>query len=817
MRTLLSFCFALLLPAGVALSGTIQGRVLDATSLAPLSGADVLLSPDGRGTASDSGGRFTFTGVTPGRYTVSAGFLGYRVAKRTILLEDGSLEVTLKLAPVFLSGEEVVLTAGRAREGETPSSFTNVSGARLRENYWAQDIPPLLEELPGLYAYSETGMGVGYTHLKIRGFDETRIGVTINGIPLNDPEDGNVYWVDMPDLAASLQDVQVQRGIGYSNYGTGGFGGTLNLLTTTPSLSKPSLRAGLGAGSFNTRKASLSYTSGLVENTYGFYGRFSRVQTAGYRDRSQAELWSYFLSAARYGERSLLRLNVFGGPELTHAAWDASAESDIEKNRRDNPITYENTIDNFNQPHYELHHQFDLTPNLNVTNSLFYIRGEGYYEQLKENKKLADFGYQPFTRDDTEIERTDFVNRKWVKKDHLGWVSRVNLEHDSGTLQAGWDAQWFESDHYGYVLWGRNLPPDAEARHRYYRYQGGVRQGGAFLHEVYRPSDRWRFIGDLELRLRSYRFEQLPVANFQGDEVNRFTVDYAFFNPKFGATCRVSDELSLFASAGLSHRAPTDDEYWDVWDGPDNLGVDPLFNRADTVRSGGSVVRVEWSDPRVEPERLVDIELGGSWGRGPLRVKANGYWMDFRNEIIPAGGVRDGSPVTDNADRSVHRGIELEAHYRPNHGFFTWGTLTLSDDRLQDFVIHEYDSDWNVVEIDLSGNRIALFPSLMTVAGAGYRSRHLSGWVDARHVGKQYLDNTEDESRMVDPFTLVGLTLTFHPQVERVLPGWELSLRVNNLFDTEYETSGWYDAWAGENFYFVGAERSFFLSLTARL
>lgn len=340
-----------------------------------------------------------------------------------------------------------------------------------------------------------------------------------------------------------------------------------------------------------------------------------------------------------------------------------------------------------------------------------------------------------------------------------------------------------------------------------------------FVREDYTLSQRINVVGDLEFRTQRYIFKQYMEGNYSGDQLNWFSVDNVFLNPKLGVQFSVSEELAGYFTLGRSQRAPVNDEYWDIWEGPDDLGVDPLFATSDTIRNNGRVARIEWSDPLIEPEKVLNMELGTRWASGALSLKVNGYWMDFRNEIVPAGGVRDGSPVSDNAERSVHRGLEVETSYRPSRGFSGYANLSFSDDRLVDYVINEavYDDNWNLVgmnEVDLGGNRIALFPALMASMGVGYTYGDLRFGINAQNLGKQYLDNTQNEERTIDPFTLVNLRTSI--RFDRLFPetALTLDLQVNNLFDEEYETSGYY---YGENYYYVGATRNYYLSVRLEL
>ncbi len=834
MFTIRPFIQGLILLLAVLLSGssfalTISGAVLDLSDETALSGANVLLHDTGAtsdftstGTISDKDGNFAFLSLNPGEYILSASYIGYGIVKLKISLENEDAEVVLKLKPEILSGQDVVLTASRAEEGKTPATFSNLTAERINQDYWAQDIPLLLESIPGMNSFAESGIGIGYTHVRIRGFDERRLGVTINNLPLNDPEEGEVYWVDMPDLVSSLEDIQVQRGVGYSTFGTGAFGGSINLQTIIPSQDKPTIESNFGVGSFNTRKWGVALNSGLVNNTYGFYGRFSRIQTDGYRYRSGVELNSYFLSGIIHGRKNRLRLNVYGGREITNAAWYASAEEDIKKDRRHNPLTYSNTVDDFTQPHYELHHEWEIKPGMMFENGLFWVRGEGYYEQFKEDADLVEFGMGPALIYDEDlgpvlIDETDLVNQKWVKKDHIGWVPRFSVDHLNGTLKLGADIQTYWSDHNGYVIWAANLPTDTPPpRNEYYRHKINITQGGLFVQEIYQPTLNWTLVGDLELRGRYFELEQEEAGNFTGADLNKYDETYLFLNPKIGANYKMTPEINIFGNVGLSHRAPNDNEYWDVWQGADDLGVDPLFTTPDTIRSNGEVIGVEWSDPIIEPEQLLDFEFGFSYLKEYFRFKMNWYWMDFHNEIIPYGGVNDGSPVTDNADRSVHKGIELETSYMPKTGLAAWMNLSYSLNELTDYTTYGYDENWQTIEINLSGNQIALFPDIIAHGSVGYKTANAALWLDTRYVGKQYLDNLEDEEKTIDPYNIFGMSASYTLPESLPLANWELKLRVNNLTDVEFETSGYYDAWAGANYYFVGAERNYFLTLTAR-
>ncbi len=825
MRTRVIPFFMMLAPliAGVGWAqptGRITGTVSSTTG-EKLIGANVVLEGTGLGTAADQEGRFEFRHLRYGTYTIRISYIGYYEATQTVILDGPAARTDIVLRRHILPTQEVVVTAERARERETPVAFSNLSRTDIEERYWAQDVPMLLSDLPNVYSYSDAGNGIGYSYLKIRGFDQKRVGVMVNGIPLNDPEDHQVYWVDLPDLAESVEDIQVQRGSSNSLYGTSAFGGSVNLVTSS-FVNRSGIWATLGSGSYNTRKFNLSLNSGLVNGRYAFHGRFSRIVTDGYRERAGVDLWAYFLSATRITQTSTTRINLYGGPELTHAAWDAIPEALLRANRRANPANpeeYPNTIDNFNQPHYELLHEWRPSEKVTLANTFFYVKGKGYYEGLKKRRDLVDFGYRYFyAADSVLVRRTDLVRQKWVEKDQVGWIPRLEWRHRGGTLTLGGELNSYRGEHWGKVLWARTLPPGAGPDHTYYTYVGKKVTAAVFAHELYRITPRLNLMADLQLQFKKYRFEQQPRANFVGPERNAYAVDYVFANPKLGLNYNLNQALNLFASAALSQREPADADYYDTWDGPDDLGVDPLFARSDTVRSAGQVDKIVWSDPLIRPEKLIDYEIGFGYQRNGLRFNAGGYWMDFRNEIIPYGQVDDdGQPIKGNAERTVHRGIELSLRADLTPAWRFSGNLALSQNFYRRFLYRTWDENWNVVSLDYSGNSIPLFPGRIANARLSYSKSGVRATAHVQHIGSQQLDSSDESARRINAYTVLNLALSV--DLGRLFgnPGWLATLRINNALDRKYETSGYYDPWSGSNYYYPAAERNFFVSLAMRI
>jgi len=804
----------------------ITGTIKDIETGLPLEGANIVLFETNIGTTSNADGKYVLKNVSRGKQFISVSFLGYKIEKKEIQITQSNTQINFLLTPIVLKGQEVMITASRAKVRETPVAFTNISRKELKQNYWAQDIPVLLSTVPNVYAYSDAGNGIGYSYLKIRGFDQKRISVMINGIEHNDPEEHSMYWIDLPDLAASVQDIQIQRGVGSSLYGSSSFGGAVNVITSELS-NERSMNITTGMGSYNTRKFNTQFNSGLVNNSYAVSGRFSKITTDGYRDRSAVDLWSYFISAARYGLNTTTRINIYGGPEVTHAAWDGSSEADLGKNHQHNSITYPNTIDNFSQPHYELLHEWQINEKIELSNTFFYIHGKGYYETLKYGQDLIDFGYPYFERESELITETDLIRQKWVEKDQVGWIPKLTFNHNKGVLTFGGNFYLYKSDHWGNVLWANNLPPDAVPNHTYHQYFGDKNSAIGFIHELYRLTKRIQLMADLNVQYKTYQFEQQPVGSFLGENRHKFDVDYLFFNPKFGINYNPNQKWNVFGNFSIANLEPSDTDLYDIWKGPDDLGVPPLFKNSKSIYQNGNISYIEWSDPFVQPERVYDFELGAGYHSDNFRFKLNGYYMNFTNEIVSYSQIGDeGEPIKGNAESTVHRGIEAElAFVQPIGKGFTVSlnsNLTLSQNYFNKFNQYEaiYDENWNFVgtqTINYNSKTIAGFPTNQGLFRLTLQGHGMLTYFQWQSIGKQYLDNSENENRNISPFDVATLHVSYDLKNLIGLRGIKVNLWINNLFNNKYEMAGYYDSWAGSNFYYPAARRNFYLGLTTSL
>lgn len=783
---------AFLCPGAHAQTGApfVTGRVVDAETGIPLPGAAAQVTGSRRGATADATGVFRIAlapGETGARVRVSV--VGYEPVE-TDLAPGSPAEVRLSPSAIPIAGAEV--QGHLATEGRSPISYSTVSRRDIERSYWGQDMPMLLAETPGAYAYSDAGNGIGYSYLKIRGFSQRRVAVTVNGIPLNDPESREVYWVDHPDLAASAQQIQVQRGVGSTAYGTTALGGSVNV-ETIPFQQNRHLVLEAGAGSYDTQRYSLQAGSGLLDGRYAMQARLSRILTDGYRDQSWSDLWSYFVGIARVDRAMVTRLNLYGGPENTHLAYlgvtraflDGQVTGDPDRDRRVNPIAYPGEQDHFFEPHYELINDWKVSPSVSLSNALFYFPGEGYYDEFRTGRNLRDYNYP-----DSVI--TDIVRRRWVKNVHLGWVPQVRVTSGRYELTGGLDLRFHEGHHKGTLLWSAASPVAPEPDHVYYDYKGRTFNTSGFVRQAWAQTDRLRLTLDLALHNQTYQLRDDAIRGQFFDE------PYTFLTPRLGVnwTVRQADTGALhrveaFASYSRAEAEPIFRELYD----PENAGAIPGFR---VIAPDG-----ELSDPILTPERVADwtagVRVRGSWGQASLA----GFYMDFENEIVYNGTLDDnGNPITGNAARSRHAGIEGDARGTIGRHLELAASFHWNDNRFEDYL--EYVD--STTTVDYSGNAIAGFPDLFARARATLR--HKGGRLDlsVEHSGRQYLDNTENErknpaarqdpswvDRTIEPWTVANAALGW--QIPGVFGARELTLtlRVNNLFDSRYETAGYVD------------------------
>jgi iron complex outermembrane receptor protein len=796
LAVILSVAVSLL---GAQPTGGILGRVIERESQKPLPGAHVVLIGTTIGAATDQNGQFHFKGIQPGVYDFRVSFVGY--AARTLTVDvkpEETASLSIEMDAMILPGQQITVTATRGRERETPATFSTLEKLDIRDRYTTQDIPVLLSELPSSTWYSESGNGIGYTYLNIRGFDARRVAVMVNGIPQNDPEDHNVYWLDFPDLAASLEDIQVQRGAGSAFYGPPAIGGSVNLVTSSFARER-SAEFSAGYGSFNTRRYSASLFSGLIDGRWAIHARLSKVLSSGYREKSWIDFNSYFLGMMRVDETMTTQINFYGGPVSDGLAYYGIPKKDTgdRDRRRANPIKRPEEMENFSQPHYELFHEWRLNSTLTLNNTFFLVLGDGFFDYDGSWATLSYYRISPQVGDPDTMYLPGSLIRAEVSNRQYGWLPRLSWKHEGGEMMIGGEFRVHRSVHWGRLQWSDALPPGIPYDYRYYDYRGAKDIVSLYVHELYSVRPNFNIMADLQYAYNKYR---LYDEKFVGTE---FAVPYHFINPRLGLNYNFDQRWNAYISAAYTSREPRLKNLYDAAEAstPPSWGrVVPQFG----LRSDGTY---DFSRPLVRPEALFNLEIGGGFTSNANRVVFNAYWMEFSDEIVKSGQVdRFGQPITGNADRTRHIGLELSGRTRMENGLEFSGTATLSMNRF----IHMIDYSTGT-PVALDANPIAGFPETLANVRVTYRTGGFSVSVSGKYVGKQYTDNFKNEDNTVDPYFVSDGWMSY--QFDG-LPGGtkaEVKLQVNNIFDVLYAAYG-----EGTQF-FVGAERNAFFNLTITL
>lgn len=774
------FCLAitLLLTATLTAQTNVSGRITDENGRA-LTGANVFLQESQQGAATDLDGRYQIRNVKEGNYTLRVTYVGYDDYRRKVVVPGAKEELTvnLQLTERPLRLEELIVHATRSDE-RTPMTFTNLEREELEVRNLGQDVPYVLRWTPSTVVTSDAGTGIGYTGIRIRGADPTRVNVTINGIPLNDAESQGVFWVNLPDFISSTEDVQIQRGVGSSTNGPGAFGATINL-STAALKEEPFVRLNSSAGSFNTWKRNLQFGTGQLGPGFSLEGRLSKITSDGYIDRATADLQSYYLTGAYTGENTLIRANVFSGHEITYQAWngvDPSLLDDPETRTYNSAGTeksetdpYENEVDNYRQTHYQLLFSQKLPANWNLNLALHYTKGAGYYEQYKAGESMIDYGIKEQEIGGEVISATDLIRRLWLDNDFYGGTYALNyrdgLEKWEFTLGGAYSR--YLGDHFGEIIWAR-FAGDSELGDRYYENDALKTDFNTYGKLNYQLTGRLN--GYLDLQYRRVYYEFLGF-NRAGENVTQ-DADLHFFNPKFGFLYAADDRTDIYASFAVANREPNRDDY--TQSTPDN---------------------------RPRSERLYDTEVGlrRNWNRAGLELTL--YYMRYKDQLALNGQINDvGAYNRINIDDSYRLGLEIVGGVDLTDRFHVQANTTLSRNKVAAFTEFAdiYDADFNWLgqqAIEHEETDLSFSPSVITAAELTYdllRKEKQQGSVSlmGKYVGKQYIDNTSDENNVIDPYFFSDLRLQY-----RLQPGFVSEIAFNflvqNIFDALYETNAW--------------------------
>lgn len=663
--------------------------------------------------------------------------------------------------------DEVLITAIRAKEKDAVT-FTNVAKKEIQQRNLGQDIPILLNFLPSVVTTSDAGNGFGYTGIRVRGSDASRVNVTINGIPYNDAESQGTFWVNMPDFASSVQSIQLQRGVGTSTNGAGAFGASLNLATDGIS-QKSSGEINNSFGSFNSRKHTVKFSSGLINNHLEISGRLSVMHSDGYIDRAFSDLKSYFLQAIFLKNNTLIKGLVFGGTQKSYQAWNGIDGLTLLNDRTYNPSGvyldqngvakfYENETDNYNQDHYQLHWNERWSNYWSSNLAFHYTIGKGYYENYKVDDDLADYNLLPQNINGQLIETSDVIRQKWLDNDFYGTTYSINYKKEAIDFIVGGSFNRYDGDHIGNVLWAKSviLP---SPNHEYYFENSKKRDFNIYTKLNY----------DFASKLNLYVDLQYRNLNFKTEGIDTGLVDdsFAFFNPKAGLTYNLNDRNNFYFSFAKAQREPNRNDY-------------------------------EMGNPK--PEKLDDYEMGWRYSSAIARLNINGYFMKYKNQLVLTGALNDvGYPVRENSGDSYRLGVELESAIALSKKVTWQFNATISSNKNVDFV---FQKDGELV--NLGNTNIAFSPNFIGSNGILYQPiKNLNIHLLTKFVGEQFMGNIDSKLSKLKSYTTNDLNISYTLVPKSVFEEIGINLLINNIFDYKYESNGYYytfdDDWSNPN------------------
>lgn len=767
---------------------TLKGTVKTETG-ERLVGANLTISNGFNGTTSDANGAYQFKKLKAGVYQLSVSFIGYEKQNKEVkLTADQTLDVVLKQDHIM--AEEVLISATRVKE-KTPVAFTTVEKSQIRDNNLGQDIPYLLGLTPSFVTTSDAGTGVGYTNFRIRGTDLNRINVTVNGIPMNDAESHGTWWVDIPDLASSTDNIQVQRGVGTSTNGAAAFGATINLQTTT--INKDAFAEySSSAGSFGTLKNSVGVGTGLIKGKFTFDARLSKVSSDGFIDRASSDLKSFFISGGYFTGKTILKMNVFSGLEETYQAWNGVpsvrltndlagmqryadhglyTQKQVDEmvgsnNRTYNLYTYPNQVDHYQQDHYQLLYSHQFSPEISLNASGFYTKGKGYYEEFKEGQKLADYLITPPVIGGETVNKSDLIRRKWLDNGFYGTTFSIGRKLETNEFTFGGGYNVYDGDHFGKVIWTRNAG-NAEMNHEWYRGNGLKKDLNLYAKYNYVLTENLNLFVDFQYRKIDYDMKGTDDKYDTEGKLRdlKQTHHFEFMNPKVGIYYQLNERQNLYVNFARANREPNRDNYVDA--GP--KGKQPTF------------------------ETLNDFELGYKYNTSRVVLGLNAYFMSYQNQLILTGEINDvGAPIMTNVDNSYRAGLELMAGMKLTDKLKWDVNVTFSKNKIKDFT--DYVDDWDKggqIATKLGTTDLAFSPEMIANSQLSWiAAKGLNIRLQSYSVGKQYIDNTSSNDRKLNGYLLNNLKFTYRVQ-QKFAKAFNLHLMVNNLFDTKYENNAW--------------------------
>lgn len=686
---------------------------------------------------------------------------------------NGQDQKTVTLDSTKITKLDEVLIQSIRVEADSPITHSNVTKADLEKRNLGQDIPVLLNYLPSVVTTSDAGAGVGYTGIRVRGVSAQSTNITINGIPYNDSESLGTFWVNLGDFSSSVESLQLQRGVGTSTNGSGAFGASINVLTDAVAKEAKG-EVSNSFGSYNTRKHTVKYSTGLLNDHVEISGRLSQINSDGYIDRATSDLKSYFLQGTYVDDNTLIKAVTFGGKEVTYQAWNGIDIDKLKEDRTFNPsgeyqdqdgITryYDNEVDNYTQDHYQLHWNQKFNNNWSTNLGLNYTYGRGYFEQYKEDEDFDTYGFESITLGNETINETDVIRRRWLDNNFYVLNASVNYKDDNLNLSSGVFYSSYHGEHFGEVIWSQ-YASNSQIRDRYYEGDGDKYDFSAFAKATYQLNNKLSLFGDLQFRSVNY-----DTSGISSDLV-LFEIDktYNFFNPKAGLSYNLNSSNNFYFSYARANREASRSDFE--------------------------------SNPDIKPEQLNDFELGWRYKSKNLIFNANAYYMLYNEQLVLTGAIDDvGSFIRDNSGKSSRVGIELEAVVKLSNQFSIQPNVTFSSNKNDETIINR---DGGLV--NLGKTNISFSPDVVASNAFVFQPMdNLQFSLLSKFVGEQFMGNTDSDTSKLDSYFVNDFNVTYEIKTNKIFKSILFSGLVNNIFGEKYVSNGYYytydDTWSNPN------------------
>lgn len=734
------------------ISGTIENQKGES-----LPGAIIKLKGTYLVTSSDKNGKFEFNKLKKGNYTIESSFIGYETNLQNVAISDKDVNLKIKLIHLDIIADEVIITSTRAND-KTPVAFSNIEKEDIEKNNNGQDIPYLLDLTPSVVISSDAGAGVGYTSMRIRGTDMTRINVTLDGIPLNDSESHGVWWVNMPDFASSVDNIQIQRGVGTSSNGAGAFGANVNFVSDKVK-KKAYADVNWTIGSFNTRKATYKAGTGLLGKHFAFDARLSKIHSDGFIDRAKSDLESYYVSGKYIDKKNFFKINVFRGTEETYQAWNGMPKASLDTNRTYNSYTYENEVDHYTQKHYQMFYTHEFNKNLDLNVALHHTKGKGYYEQYKGGQKYTNYGLDTLFISDDTITKTDLIRRKWLDNNFMGAV--YSIKYSKNDFNAVFGGAWnmYIGDHFGKIIWAE-FANNTSKGYEWYNNTGYKREINEYLKVNYNIIPKLNLWADLQFRTIAYNAKGI------NDDLRDIYYDkpYNFFNPKAGLSYEVSKNQNTYFSFAVANREPSRSNFIDAAEGETFV-----------------------------PETLYDFEGGYKFTTGNLGLNLNLYYMNYKNQLILTGEINDvGAYIMSNVPESYRAGAELTGGLRILD-FAEWKfNATYSQNKIKNLTVYVDNWDtWGQESETYKETNISFSPDIIAGSELSFNIlKGLNASLISKYVGRQYIDNTSNTERSLNPYFVNNIRINYSLKLKKIKE-IVFNISINNVFNEKYETNAW--------------------------